>query len=388
MSIRYAPLMALLASGLPATVFAQDHAHHNDHQHAPETEAKWHVMTHGVVTVVADHQSGPRGGDKTFLQGMVMTSAHRKLTDKADLTLEAMLSPDPFMGKDGYPLLLQTGETADGVHHLVDRQHPHDLFMGLTAKVGYRFDGGTRASIQVGYPGEFAFGPTAFMHRKSGENFPTAPITHHWLDSGHITMGVVTAAVEKGSLKLEVSQFTGREPDEKRFDLDPVRLDSTSVRATWQVTPNLRAQVSRARQVSPEQLHPDENVIKTSAGVEFAVGGWNSTLTFARKEDEDGHHKPADAVLFENSLAFSGPWTGLLRYERVYNSELGPDPVWVAKTEVGVMRTIALNDSTSLGVGVVQQFNSIPDRLEASYGGDPQGTVGFVTLKFSSMPGM
>jgi hypothetical protein len=49
------------------------------------------------------------------------------------LNLRAMLSPDPFMGKRGYPLLLAAGETADGTTHLVDRQHPHDLFMELSA---------------------------------------------------------------------------------------------------------------------------------------------------------------------------------------------------------------------------------------------------------------
>ena len=47
-----------------------------------------------------------------------------------------MLSPDPFMGKRGYPLLLAAGETADGVTPLVDRQHPHDLFMELSASLG------------------------------------------------------------------------------------------------------------------------------------------------------------------------------------------------------------------------------------------------------------
>ena len=43
----------------------------------------------------------------------------------------AMISPDPLMGKSGYPLLLASGETANGVDRLIDRQHPHDLFMEL-----------------------------------------------------------------------------------------------------------------------------------------------------------------------------------------------------------------------------------------------------------------
>jgi tetratricopeptide (TPR) repeat protein len=38
--------------------------------------------------------------------------------DRGTLQLRAMLSPDPLMGKSGYPLLLAAGETADGVEPL------------------------------------------------------------------------------------------------------------------------------------------------------------------------------------------------------------------------------------------------------------------------------
>ena len=45
-----------------------------------------------------------------------------------------MLSAEPTtIGREGYPLLLQTGETANGITPLVDRQHPHDRFMELSA---------------------------------------------------------------------------------------------------------------------------------------------------------------------------------------------------------------------------------------------------------------
>lgn len=52
----------------------------------------------------------------------------------APCTWRAMLSPDPLIGKRGYPLLLAAaGETADGINPLVDRQHPHELLMELSA---------------------------------------------------------------------------------------------------------------------------------------------------------------------------------------------------------------------------------------------------------------
>src|SRR5690348_18178447 len=82
--------------------------------------------------------------------------------------VRAMLSLDPLMGKRGYPLLLQTGETADGTTSLVDRQHPHDLFMELSASWSHALDERDSAFIYGGLPGEPALGPPAFMHRDSG----------------------------------------------------------------------------------------------------------------------------------------------------------------------------------------------------------------------------
>ena len=93
-----------------------------------------------------------------------------------------MLSLDPFMGRRGYPLLLANGETADGVTPLVDRQHPHDLFMELAASFSHRLDGDNNLFVYAGYPGEPALGPTAYMHRLSAEDDPATPISHHWLD--------------------------------------------------------------------------------------------------------------------------------------------------------------------------------------------------------------
>ena len=92
----------------------------------------WSTMVHGYVTLVHDDQGGPRGDQKTFVASMFMGMGQRELAG-GTLTLKAMGSLDPLMGKSGYPLLLATGETADGRTELVDRQHPHDAFMELSA---------------------------------------------------------------------------------------------------------------------------------------------------------------------------------------------------------------------------------------------------------------
>ncbi|MGZ8364677.1 MAG: hypothetical protein ACXW3D_11375, partial [Caulobacteraceae bacterium] len=180
----------------------------------------WTVMAHATLNGVYSWQEGPRGDEKTFASGMIMASAKRTLANSDSLTLRAMLSPDPFMGAEGYPLLLATGETANGVTHLVDRQHPHDLFMELSATYAHQITERDSVFVYAGLPGEPAFGPPAFMHRLSIMDSPEAPISHHWLDSTHITFGVVTAGFVHDTWKIEASAFKGREPDEHRYDIE------------------------------------------------------------------------------------------------------------------------------------------------------------------------
>ena len=225
----------------------------------------WMVMTHALLNLTYDSQSGPRGGDETFVSGMLMTTARRDFDDGSTLNLRAMLSPDPLMGKSGYPLLLAAGETANGVDPLVDRQHPHDFFMELSASYSKRLSEKDSLYGYIGLPGEPAFGPPAFMHRMSAMDSPEAPITHHWLDSTHIVFGVTTLGWAHDRFKIETSAFKGREPDEERWGIDSPRLDSWSVRAAWNPTDEWSLQASYADVSAPEQLEPDEDETKWSA---------------------------------------------------------------------------------------------------------------------------
>lgn len=176
----------------------------------------WSLMAHGFVNLVADRQTGRRGSDKVFAESMAMLMGQRPL-GFGTLGARAMLSLDPTMGKRGYPLVFQTGETADGRTHLVDRQHPHDLFMELATSYSVPLGRNGSAFVYLGLPGEPALGPPAFMHRFSGMRNPEAPLTHHWLDSTHITFGVATLGASQGPFQLEGSWFNGREPDQYRW---------------------------------------------------------------------------------------------------------------------------------------------------------------------------
>src|ERR1700720_1794080 len=116
---------------------------------------EWMTMIHGSANLIYDDQGGPRGGSKTFSSSMLMMMGQRPLAG-GTLGLRGMVSADALMGKDGYPLLLQTGETADGKTPLIDRQHPHDFFMELAGGYTGPLAANRAAFFYPGLPGEAA----------------------------------------------------------------------------------------------------------------------------------------------------------------------------------------------------------------------------------------
>ena len=363
----------------------------SQHGGVHSTSGDWSIMTHALLNLTWDRQSGPRGDEQTFVSGMLMAAARRNFADGGILNLRGMLSPDPLMGKDGYPLLLAAGETANGVDPLVDRQHPHELVMELSAS--YARPIGPRDSLfaYVGLPGEPAFGPPAFMHRMSAMDSPEAPITHHWLDSTHIVFGVATVGWVRDAFKLEASSFRGREPDQDRYDIESPSFDSWAVRASWNPTPEWSLQASYADVTEPEQLEPGEDETKTSASVLHtrrfgADGWWSSTLAWGRKTPDHGETK--DAWLLESAIHPNDRWTIFARAERTETDELLPghhgghgDVFTVAKASVGAIHDWRIAEHVRFGVGGLYAINRVPAGLEASYGGDPDGAMIFLRLK-------
>jgi hypothetical protein len=358
------------------------------HSGIEATAGNWNFMGHAMLNLVYDWQEGPRGDDMVFVSGMVMVSAQRRFAERHTLQFKAMLSPDPLMGKRGYPLHLASGETADGVMPLVDRQHPHDLFMELSASYSLRLSDKASLFLYAGLPGEPAFGPPAFMHRMSIMDSPEAPISHHWLDSTHITFGVVTAGLVYDRLKVEASRFNGREPDQHRYDIETGPLDSTALRLSWNPTDELSLQASWARLKSPEQLEPGENQTRWSASGIYTrpvgTGGrWSTTLAWGRKSSD---HESFDAWMIESALSMRD-WTLFGRAERTENNELvsvgghhGPT-FDVAKVSLGLLRDFRVSRHAKIGVGALWAFNFVPRALEPLYAGDPNGAMAFVRLK-------
>jgi hypothetical protein len=302
--------------------------------------------------------------------------------------LRAMVSLEPStIGKDGYPLLLQTGETANGQTHLIDRQHPHDLFMELAAS--YSIASGNRSLfVYGGLPGEPALGPPAFMHRFSGMNIPQAPITHHWLDSSHITFGVLTAGVVLGGVKVEASAFRGREPDQNRYDIETPKLDSHSFRLSLNPAPAWALQVSHGRLNSPEQLEPEVDVDRTTASAMVAGsdGRWGATVAWGRNRNRPG--PTLDAFTGEAAIQLREKHTLFARAERVEKNELFPegDPrdgvtFAVGELSAGYRFDFWKSGHVTTGLGVLGTLSLVPQDIRDAYGDSPTSGMVFAHVE-------
>lgn len=345
------------------------------------------LMLHGYVWPVYTRQTGARGDDKLYVQSMAMATVTTPF-EGGSFIARAMMSAEPLMRHDGYPNLFATGEVAYG-EPLVDRQHPHDLFMELSARVDVDIAEGATAFLYGGPVGEPALGPSAFMHRASARYNPESPITHHWFDATHIVYGVVTGGISTPSWQFEASAFRGREPDESRWNIEQPKLDSWSLRVSYAPSPAWLIQASHGRLHSPEELHPDEDERRTTASVHYNDGrGLSAMLAFSNKQHvEDGptvsgepHEDALTAWLGEVNWDIDRHHTVFGRVENVANAELFPDhasPLHdgefrISKFQAGYAYRIPVGPLNLALGGTVATFAK-PAKLDATYGRNPMG---------------
>ncbi len=369
---------------------------------AMKHSSDWMLMLHGSVflryTSTNFNNPGKRGGDRFSAPNWVMGMAQRQVGKNGLFVARLMLSLDPVTeGGRGYPLLFQTGESYRG-QPIVDGQHPHDLVSELAVGYTQRLSPKADVSLYVGYPGEPALGPTAFMHRISASSTPDAVLGHHWQDATHITFGVATLGFRYGKFKLEGSSFTGREPDENRSGFDKPRFDSYSARLQFAPSAHWSAQVSRGFLKTPEVLHPND-VTRTTASVLHSkpLGGfnryWTSALVWGM--NEAGGHHVEHAFLAETNLQLNR-WAVYGRYEFVQKSgeelsngdgnfeDVGDQRYNVNALSVGVNRQIAYFANTMLHAGVQATFHAADPGLTFAYGKNPVSAQVYLRV----MPGL
>ena len=341
------------------------------------------LMVHGEIFPRYTFVSSNRGDDRVDAPNWFMGMYSHLLGDNTQLGARLMMSLDPLTEQGrGYPLLLQTGESwHDEPMH--DRQHPHDLFDELSLSLSQRINSDISGYLYFGYPGEPALGPPTFMHRPSAMDNPDAPIGHHWQDSTHVTFGVATAGLETarfGGLKIEGSVFTGREPDESRYDFDQPRFDSYSGRISWNPCANLALQLSHGWIESPEALEPEVNRHRTTASAVYNLplgreSNWASTFVWGRNNDSG---EKTQSFLLESN--YQRDRTSVyLRWERVEKSghELVLRPAdsaavfAVHAASLGFVHDFSLAPWADVGAGAQFTLDFWPNELNRYYGSGP-----------------
>lgn len=348
--------------------------------------SKWMFMFHNNIFIRYNKQDltnkGSRGAEKFDVPSWFMFMGQRKISKRGLFRFNTMLSADPFtVGGEGYPLLFQSGENYKN-KRLVDRQHPHDLFSELSVAYTHMFSKETDVTAYLAYPGEPALGPVAFMHRVSALNNPDAPLSHHWQDATHINYGVATIGIRYSVFKFELSSFTGREPDENRYDFDRPRFDSYSGRLSCAPTNFVTVQVSQAFLKSPEVNEPTQNVIRSTASVihHLPLYGSEKYLSSSAVWGFNDGHQVEHSLLLESTLQYDRI-SIYGRYEFVQKSaseldllqfQNGEDALFnIDALTLGVNYVILKKFKFNTAVGAQASVFDSDSRLSRIYGQNP-----------------
>lgn len=350
----------------------------------------WGVMLHGFVFGQYDHQSGPRGDDQFGSLNWAMIMADRNFGG-GHLQFRFMPSVDAAtVGRCGYPELLQSGEVCNG-QLLHDRQHPHDLFMELAALYEHQVTANTAFLLYAAPAGEPALGPVAFMHRPSAMDNPAAPLGHHWQDATHVSFGVITTGVYTRTTRLEASAFNGIEPDDNRWNFDPIKLNSYSARLTLNPSEHWSFTAGYGRIAEPEPADPDAVLHRVVAsamhGTKLGLDGqWTTTFVMGANKEErwtssalleseaviDHHHTLYGRAEVLQKTAGDLVLTGF-DAERVFG---------LGAATAGYIFDVARGRDITLGLGASGTVNFVPSALATDYGSrTPLGAMVFVRLR-------
>lgn len=351
------------------------------HHHEPAVQRGWAWSADANVFAAYNYQQ------RQFLdytawesQNWFMAQGTRTL-GHGELTLQGMLSLERYtLHRQGSPQLFQTGESYNRIP-LVNYQHPHDLLMGLGATYQVRAGrfGYVVGADLVGSP---TLGPTAFMHRSSARDNPQVPLTHHLLDSTHITPGVLRAGVEVAGLTFESSVFRGAEPDENRVNVERPSFDSWALRAQY-ARGAWRAQVSGGHLHRPEWWEPfDESRITASVSFDGAVRSRPTSLTLAwgGNREFNGFNGNTNGLLLEGVMRGTSRSTWYGRVESADKELFGAGPhltadrhphaiFKVGAATIGYIRELPLPGAGHFGLGADATFYDMPALIDQFWAG-------------------
>lgn len=361
---------------------------------------RWSKFFHGYAFLISNRQGGRLSSRGFESANHFMTGASRPLGG-GTLSLLGTFTIEPAtIPPEGSGLLFQRGETYGGAL-LVDRQHPHDLFVELAARWERSLSKNTGLLLYAAPRGEPAVGPTAYPHRSSASENPTAPLAHHNQDSTHISADVVTVGIRAFKATVEGSGFHGREPDENRWDLEQCSIDSYAGRLTVRPGGGLAIQVSAARRKDPEAIEEGDQTRQTFS-IEYSkptTGGFlAASLILGRNllpgnQLEWGNGLEATWKFRQRNFLYGRiESTDRDMYELV-NKTSRPASVPPARTTVqtgtiGYVRDLPLLHEAETGAGAGVTVYRFESSLDPIYGAGPVSLQLFLRVRFGAHGGV
>ena len=200
-----------------------------------------------------------------------------------------------------------------------------------------------------------------------------------------------TLGVRLNNFKIEGSSFTGREPDENRYDFDAMHFDSYSFRLSYNPVRSWAFQVSRAYLNSPEILHPDEDIRRYTASALYSSPITKDGKYFAGSLVwglNDNGHSNESSFLAEGTrqLQKQGIYS---RYEFVQKSAeeldlestFGDQVFNIHKLSIGTNRRLFSTGPIEYIAGIQTSINIPPASLQSLYGKTPVSGQIYIQLR-------
>lgn len=341
------------------------------------------LMLDGNAFATGITETGPKGRTDFALPNSWMVDAGTSIGASHYLNLEYMGTLERItLPYQGYPELLQIGESNTQGSPFINAQHPHSSpIMGLTLSDTYRFEGHSKDHLKIFFAprGSSTDGPIAFMHRLTGSVNPDAPLGHHiGQDVGHISSTVAGLALDLGHSLVEFSTFSGVEPKPDAVDLPLHVPNSFAVRFSHEFSSTFTAMISGATLKDSEPNAPEVN--RYSASLYFhheLTEEWNfhNTLIFGIITHYD--HASSLTSFCEEFLMrhkTHSIWGRIEALQRtaaeleIANLANQNQGQWVEAFTAGYTKRIAQWSDSELGLGSSITMDLLPSSFSTAYG--------------------
>jgi hypothetical protein len=346
-----------------------------EHEMRMSDTAGWRVSLHGDVFLQYVHTYRTRG-DYQF------GSVNRFMLDVGEplgggvLQARTTVSAEPLtLTERGAPQLLQVAFIADG-ETITDHMHPSPWIMELAVAYERPLTPSTALSLYGAAIGGPALGPPVYLHRASAMENPSVPLGHHAQDVTHSSYGVVTLGLGGRVLRVEVSAFNDRQPDEAStvFFYEGARLDSYAGRATifvgpWSFMPFYGYLPAASGGHTHGAMH------RAGFAVLYNLDSSSVTAVYSAN-DPVGSERRANTVLVEWKTRWHAGQLFYARAEYVQRTDeelslvgsVGP-LLDVEALQAGYARAVTSVAAMPARVGAYVTVSLVPPSLEPFYGG-------------------